>query len=262
MHYTYFAQAREYDPLAGRFTSKDREQFIHPENNNSVNLYAYCHGNPTRFVDPMGFDVADPEEGLDAGAGGIPKVKKTDSTIDFAQALLDYGNKDVINANNCFAYALNVSAPSKGFSQAQYIQMNLPILSAAGKENENALTAYKTSVQEITFARALDANKVLTEYNEDLTGGYAIAMFTRSSDGDYHFYRQNSDGTWSHKLSTQSITNQVSSTKTLFQRWFPCFEKNGPHAEEIKEDPEFAAKEIGYDIFIGYYYVTERTDCS
>ena len=59
----YFAQAREYDPLAARFVSRDAEQFIHPANNNSLNLYAYCQGNPMRFVDPLGFDGEMPRPG-------------------------------------------------------------------------------------------------------------------------------------------------------------------------------------------------------
>lgn len=42
-------------------------------------------------------------------------------------------------------------------------------------------------------------------YSEELAGGYVIAMALDLDPEmmDYHFYRQNSDGTWSCKWGTK-----------------------------------------------------------
>ena len=58
---TYFAQAREYDPMVGRFTAEDtiilcrdmpnRQRIIDPL---SLNLYTYCQNNPIGYMDPSG----------------------------------------------------------------------------------------------------------------------------------------------------------------------------------------------------------------
>ena len=52
---------------------------------------------------------------------------------------------------------------------------------------------------------------------------------------DYHWYRQDADGTWSHKPgSTKVITGVV--------------------------DPVADARERGYTSIVGYYYITEACD--
>ena len=50
---TYFAQAREYSPLVGRFSSTDiiKGSTYEPL---SLNEYAYCYNNPAKYVDPDG----------------------------------------------------------------------------------------------------------------------------------------------------------------------------------------------------------------
>ena len=56
---TYFAQAREYMPSAGRFVSRDKDKFISIKNMKSINLYSYCMSNPVRYTDPSGNDLED-----------------------------------------------------------------------------------------------------------------------------------------------------------------------------------------------------------
>ena len=50
---TYFAQAREYRPYAGRFTSEDiiRGTIVYPD---SLNQYVYCWNNPEKYIDNDG----------------------------------------------------------------------------------------------------------------------------------------------------------------------------------------------------------------
>lgn len=56
---TYFAQAREYFSLAGKFFSRDLDKFISLENIGSLNLYNYCLLNPIHYIDPQGHNLED-----------------------------------------------------------------------------------------------------------------------------------------------------------------------------------------------------------
>lgn len=56
---TYFAQAREYMPEAGRFAGRDLLKG-EAETPQSLNEYAYCHNNPIGFVDFNGMDETRP----------------------------------------------------------------------------------------------------------------------------------------------------------------------------------------------------------
>ena len=74
------------------------------------------------------------------------------------------------------------------------------------------------------------------------TGTYKIAIFV-SLDilWDYHFYRQNPDRTWSHKLGKQGkVTNLDALNNVIY-------------------DPETCEKQYGYAnyiYFIGYYAIS------
>jgi hypothetical protein len=68
------------------------------------------------------------------------------------------------------------------------------------------------------------------------SGTYKVALII-SSSGDYHWYRQNSDGTWSHKPGTDPVTNIDGLDKVIY-------------------DPSLADWQATYDIFVGYYAVT------
>ncbi len=70
----YFYNARWYDPFLGRFVQADT-LVPGPGEPQSLNRYAYCLGNPLRFIDPTGHrltDPADPEHDPT-----IPPPKKT-----------------------------------------------------------------------------------------------------------------------------------------------------------------------------------------
>ena len=50
----YFLQTRYYDPVVGRFISRDSIEYADPETICGLNLYAYCGNNPMMNVDPTG----------------------------------------------------------------------------------------------------------------------------------------------------------------------------------------------------------------
>ena len=46
----YYLRARFYNPVIARFLSEDTYY------GDGLNLYAYCHNNPVRYVDPSGHE--------------------------------------------------------------------------------------------------------------------------------------------------------------------------------------------------------------
>jgi len=52
----YYAQARRYDAVNGRFVSKDSDRYIRFSRPDSLNQYMYCYDSPLRYVDPSGND--------------------------------------------------------------------------------------------------------------------------------------------------------------------------------------------------------------
>ena len=57
---------------------------------------------------------------------------------------------------------------------------------------------------------------------------------------DYHWYRQNSDGSWSHKTGTGAVTNQDYSKKIIMDPRTCDRDNKGVH---------------NYNLFVGYYAV-------
>ncbi len=53
---TYRTATREYDPMAGRFLSRDDDRFIQVRRPATLNQYQYCYSNPIIWVDPDGTD--------------------------------------------------------------------------------------------------------------------------------------------------------------------------------------------------------------
>jgi len=72
-------------------------------------------------------------------------------------------------------------------------------------------------------------------------GGYKVYLAVSPgglfSNGDYHWYRQNPDGTWSHKQGTTAVTNLDANKNVIW-------------------DPKTAAELAGYTEEVGYFVVT------
>ena len=72
------------------------------------------------------------------------------------------------------------------------------------------------------------------EYEEGMSGGYAVLLVI-SPGRDYHWYRQEADGTWSHKPGSYAVETGVI-------------------------DPIADARKKKYTSIVGYYYITEVCD--
>ncbi len=259
---TYFAQAREYDPSKGNFRAEDviKGIFTAPI---ALNHYSYCWNNPEVLVD---YDGRFPWllVGIVVGAslllGGCGKIDEEDlapmlsatSNYEFNNSIEIYDSKEYIQRTNCYAYAFDkINNPITG--EELGLQRNHSFDSPWGMQpgmfsNGYDIESYYASLGKTDSCKELfidhiknDADAmglVFQEYNEELTGGYivAIAFQITPEFRDYHFYRMDEDGTWSHKFGGDKVRTGV-------------------------ENPQIDAYKRGYKEFLGYFYITEKDEC-
>jgi RHS repeat-associated protein len=85
---TYHAEARGYDPVIGRFTSRDPLAHLYP----AASPYVYVLNNPLLHTDPTGMAIDDYK--LDRKTGLISLIRETDDNFDVLYATDDQGNVD------------------------------------------------------------------------------------------------------------------------------------------------------------------------
>ena len=176
---------------------------------------------------------------------------------------IDKESERIQNSTNCYAYALNLQSDpitgenfprrgENGFAlqpgqiAGEYYYLNEV---EDGKVNtvENIEKAAKAD------ARAMGATFERVEKGEATpTGTYKVLLVLEPDEvnGDYHWYRQNPNGTWSHKPGNTIATN----------REVTGIDVNGNLTYgKVILDPEKAAKEAGYTEIGGYYSVSSRT---
>ena len=110
--------------------------------------------------------------------------------------------------HNCYAYVLNTLAPKRsGKPQPGYFSNFPPI-----QDNDyNCYSFYERLKKDIP-------SLYLTKFDEKCKKGYYkgfIALDTKKEDQDYHFYRQDRNGYWSHKPGRKEAINYDASEKKI-----------------------------------------------
>jgi competence protein ComGC len=89
-------------------------------------------------------------------------------------------------------------------------------------------------------------------YNEQLTKkckkGYYKGVMVTDPGNTFHFYRQNKDGTWSHKPGTLPVTNVDADNLPIYTP----FTSNNDYSKPGENDP------INYTDFCGYYCIPDN----
>jgi RHS repeat-associated protein len=164
----YDYRNRFYSPSLGRFLQTDPIGFSAGD----VNLYRYIWTDPVNGQDPMGLIGGNP------GYRPVPVFNP------------DYWNKpDVIGKNNCYNYALDRQTndnrqPGGGYGPTDFVDC----------------ASLKAKVM-ADGATEPDLSK--PEKCQCPNGKHKIRLWANGrigvSDGEFHFYRQDRDGSWSDK---------------------------------------------------------------
>lgn len=112
------------------------------------------------------------------------------------------------------------------------------IVTTDNMTNETLINAVKADSEVLGFT--------FVETTKDAVcpeGTYKIAI-CYAPDSDYHFYRQNPDGTWSHKPGTTNAINVDANGKLIFDPETPN---------------QYYSNQLNYSEFCGFFYVTPLT---
>ena len=123
-------------------------------------------------------------------------------------------NLDPINPTNCYSYALN--DPNLGF--AQVFDEAYPGVSILDLYYLNyTYTAINNMLMNDIRARGKGVSILETVDSCCVNNGYRIAFAVTEEFDDFHFYRQNKDGTWSHKIGARAVTNRDSNGNIIYK---------------------------------------------
>lgn len=173
----------------------------------------------------------------------------------------NWNSNEYISNTNCYSYAFNMLVnpltgkkfPRGGMQPGMFSgTYDLKKI----QSDEKAYLEYLQILSGTTDGNIKLVNRIIADmtkvgiefipYEEGLTGGYRVALVVGPNIPDYHWYRDNGDGTWSHKPGQSDATNKevlgVDANGTIIYG-------------DIITDPEDAAKKAGYEVFVGYYYV-------
>ena len=143
---------------------------------------------------------------------------------------------------HCYFYALNTQLnPDTGrFGAVDPNGLTLDVLDTANREKFIECVQRDAANWGFTFQE-------VERYELCPQGTYKVAIVIAryATRRDYHWYRQNADGTWSHKQGDLPVTNLDSNNQIIY-------------------DPQTAARDIynegeyqgQYNVFIGYFAVT------
>lgn len=170
-------------------------------------------------------------------------LPRSGSELDYEPSL--WNAVPVLNSNgyyvkhytNCYSYAVN----------SQYI----PGTTSLGPMQPGMSEGITYSSSSITASLIVDCVEIDAEnYNflfeacskndQPDVGTYKVALVV-DPGSDYHWYRQNSDGTWSHKRGNTDVTNYDASGNIIL--------------DPATADRNYST-DLNYTVFVGYYFVT------
>ena len=155
-------------------------------------------------------------------------------------------NKDINikRTHNCYAYALNLIDKKQADICKKYLKItnkkDCPSLRPQPGQYSGFIDEYKHHLFsckkiEIRMKKDNPLIKKLKKNEECPNNFYKIALVCASNGSDYHFYRQDNNGLWSHKDGWKLATNKDAKGRII-------------------KNPELA--ERGHlDLFCGYYAV-------
>lgn len=138
---------------------------------------------------------------------------------------------------NCYAYSLDVKV--NPYPQIFWALQPGTSDSFSNIYNENYLT--KSFLETMVTYDSVNYNfgfESIGENDKCYSGWYKVALVI-APNSDYHWYRQNSDGTWSHKPGSQNV-RKVDYNGEIIYNPRTCDRRSGG---------------INYSLFCGYYQV-------
>ena len=186
-----------------------------------------------------------PESFLSIASGGFNKTslpfgnKSTMPTGGYELAYVpSFWNMFYNNKANCYTYALNFATSSTSLSAQQPgVKSGIPFMMLTGMDILAATNNDISVLSNLYSIRSSNATEVPG------TNEYKVALVIAPGQ-DYHWYRQNPDGTWSHKrghlnVSKEDASGNIIDCPATCDRYYSVF--------------------LNYSNFVGYYIIKYNT---
>lgn len=158
-----------------------------------------------------------------------------------------WNNNSVIKNNaNCYSYAFNNQTQNmQPGTLSIYADLSLAEqMQAVGQVIQSAST-FEYAVEEDAKELGLVFEKINRNDFESCPDGSYIIALVLDPGIDYHFYRQNPDGTWSHKRGLTFVYNSDDKNNIIFEP---------EYCDRNYYDTDW--QEPNYSVLVGYYRVT------
>lgn len=153
--------------------------------------------------------------------------------------------KELRETHNCFAYAMNVHDPKQVQACLQDPQCNVPFHQPGSASGHPRFSSQRLKTCPNMVARLLGDNPAmkLTKFQDKCPAGTSKIALVVDPDEDYHFYRQDKGGMWSHKPGGMPVTEFDSHGKKIYDPALCGRNYDSPSSK------------LNYDVFCSYMCV-------
>ena len=230
----YYLNSRYYDPEVGRFLNADGYAST-GQDIQGCNMFAYCGNNPVNRAD---------------SSGEFWFAAIVVATMVICATLLSgcSNNKNTQPKSvpysgqaNCYAYAMKLendprtNEPFKRKPQPGEFSGNALTVKDLKQDRADVKKTITTKVSEDAKVLNFTFNEVSSAEYVTKSGNWLVALAYATDGTDYHWWRRNNDGTWSHKPGATPVVYWDVDGRTI-------------------TDPASCNRGI-YDGFLGYYEV-------
>jgi hypothetical protein len=126
--------------------------------------------------------------------------------------------KEIRETHNCFAYAMNVNDPKQIVNCRKNKDCNVSFHQPGSASGHNQFSSERDKTCPEMIGRILGDNPgirqtTFTARCPNETSKIAIVVDPKE---DYHFFRQDTNGMWSHKPGGTAVTNKDSSQRPIY----------------------------------------------
>lgn len=153
--------------------------------------------------------------------------------------------KELRETHNCFAYAMNVHDPKQVRDCLQNKDCNVPFHQPGSASGHPGFRTRKLKTCPDMVARLLGDNPSMkmTTFTGKCPAHTSKIALVVDPDEDYHFFRQDSNGLWSHKPGGTAVTNLDANHKLIYD---PAL---------ASRDYTESGSKLNYDTFCSYLCV-------
>ncbi|UDQ98368.1 RHS repeat-associated core domain-containing protein [Lentisphaerota bacterium WC36G] len=216
IYYNY----RYYNPTTGKWTKRDTVQELGGEN-----LYGFTFGDSINYFDFLGLTSSTYFPGI----GNRPQSQLEHSDEEFES---DYNDDDKIGVNNCYTYACGFdysTDPKKGNKPPLNNDGNTNGMLEPGSASRKGSSidpnsdTWKTACEKLKDGAVSDKRAKRMEEGQTSCPKcwHRVALVITDVKGqdnrdiDYHWYREHSDGSWSHKRGKGKVTDKDASKNKI-----------------------------------------------